>query len=68
MKELMIVNIAGMILIGGTTIALVALTLKNKKIDELQERLNESRRREAELQKKYADSVRRAWKFQMREY
>lgn len=68
MKELMIVNIAGMILIGGTTIALVALTLKNKRIDELQERLNESRRREAELQKKYEDSVRRAWKFQMREY
>ena len=68
MKDVMILNLASMAMVGGTTLALVILTLKNRQIEDLQERLNESRRREEELQKKYEDSVRRAWKFQMREY
>ena len=68
MKEILIVHLTGLAAVLGTTLALIILTIKNREIEELQERLNESRRREEELKKKYEDSVRRAWKFQMREY
>ena len=68
MKEALILHLTGLTVVLGAALALVVITVKNREIEDLQERLIESRRREEELQKKYEDSVRRAWKFQMREY